>query len=340
MLAPSAALQLNAPLARALRPCFFRSALTCCSSLFFIIVFVNSASAQELSEGEVLKSRTDMVTVPFVVTDARGRRISGLQQNDLAISSEGKPQRIEFFSTGTSRVALVFLLDASGSAREYIGNQREAALSLFTRFGEKSEVAVLRFNDTARIAAPFLTDTQSAREAFVFPATPERHTAIFDAAMAALQLFSERRTDPSERRIIILTSDGLDTASRVKGSDVIQRARREGVSFYVLHFPIYTPQRGRLEPRPPARDFRNLAEKTGGQYFLAGDLQAALSPHNHVELAPIFNSIEEDLASQYLIGFYPDEKFRDGLSHPIALSVKQKGRVRPMRQDFKLISDH
>jgi len=239
MLAPSAALQLNAPPARALRPCFFRSTLVFFSSLFLLIVVVNSAPAQELSEGEILKTRTDMVTVPFVVTDARGRRISGLQQSDLAVSSEGKPQRIEFFSTGTSRVALIFLLDASGSAREYIGNQREAALSLFARFGEKSEVAVLRFSDTARIAAPFLTDTRTAREAFVFPATPERHTAIFDAAMAALQLFSERRADPSERRIIILTSDGLDTASRVKGFDVIQRARREGVSFYVIHFPIY-----------------------------------------------------------------------------------------------------
>ena len=277
--------------------------------------FVRSASAQEIADGEVLKSRTDIVTVPFVATDARGRRVSGVQQSDLILSSDGKTQRIEFLSPGTSRVALIFLLDASGSARQYISDQRDAALSLFARFGPKSEVAVLTFNDTTRVAAPFLAAVEKAREAFVFPATPERRTAIFNAALDALQLFGERRDDPTERRIVILTSDGLDTASNVKGAAVIEQARQDGVSFYVIHFPIYTPQHGRLEPRPAARDFRNLAEKTGGRYFIAGDVKSALSPHPQYDLSPIFKSIEDDLAAQYLIGFYPEETFRDGRTH-------------------------
>jgi VWFA-related protein len=300
----------------------------------------DSVSGQEIAEGEVLKSRTDIVTVPFVVTDARGRRVSGVQQSDLILSSDGRTQRIEFLSAGTSRVALIFLLDASGSARQYISDQRDAALSLFSRFGPKSEVAVLRFNDITNVAAPFLADVETAREAFAFPAMPERRTAIFNAALSAVQLFSERREDPAERRIVILTSDGLDTASNVKGADVIEQARNAGVSFYVIHFPIYTPQDGRLQPRPAARDFRSLAEKTGGRYFIAGDVKSALSAHPQYDLTPIFKSIEDDLAAQYLIGFYPEAAFRDGRPHQIELNAINKVRVKTLRREFILVTDH
>jgi hypothetical protein len=73
--------------------------------------------------------------------------------------------------------------------------------------------------------------------------------------------------------------------------------------------------------RPPSKGFRDLAEKTGGKYFLVGDAKSALRPAAGNDLSPIFQAIEEDLKSQYLLGFYLGETANDGRRHRFSLSL-------------------
>jgi Ca-activated chloride channel homolog len=295
--------------------------------------------AQE-NEDEVVRVRTDLVTVPTTVTDNHGRHIFDLTQADFGLRIDNKPVKVDFFSTGTAQVALAFLLDASGSARDYLLRQRETALSLFARFGPGSRVAVMPFNETLKVAATFTTSIETARAGFNFPAGANRQTAIIDSALSALRIFDEGVSLPGERKIVILTSDGLDTASLKTATEVIRRAREQGVSFYVIHFPIFSPIDGRLAPRPPVKGFRDLAEKTGGRYFMASNARDALAPAASYDLTPIFKAIEEDLASQYLLGFYPDETMRDGGLHRIKIEVagrsRQRLHVSPLREDFTI----
>src|SRR5436190_23970983 len=75
---------------------------------------------QEPNPEDVLRVRTNLVTVPTMVTDVKGRRVAGLKQDDFLIRDEGKIVRLDHFSNGSDRVALVFLLDASGSSRGYL----------------------------------------------------------------------------------------------------------------------------------------------------------------------------------------------------------------------------
>lgn len=305
--------------------------------LLLCVAFIGKA--QE-NEEEVVRVRTDLVTVPAIVKDAKGRRVFGLQQPDFTLKSDNKTVKVDFFSTGTAHVALAFLLDASGSARDYLSRQRDTALSLFARFGPGSRVAVLRFDDRLEIAAPFTTSIGLASKGFKFPAGANRRTAILDAAMGALRVFDESTSLASERRIIILTSDGLDTASETRASEVIRTAHAQGISFYVIHFPIFSPRDGRLLPRPPVKGFRDLAEKTGGRYFMAGTAKDALVPSASYDLTPIFKAIEEDLAGQYLLGFYPADEFRDGRLHRLRLDVNSrtdgKLKVSVLREGFVL----
>ena len=119
----------------------------------------------------------------------------------------------------------------------------------------------------------------------------------------------------AERRIVILISDGLDNASRTKPGAVIEAALNNHVSFYVIHLPLFEPRDGRLSVRSPAKGFRDLAEKTGGKYFLVGDVKSALAPVKDIDLTKIFQAIEEDLKSQYLLGFYLGEVANDGRKH-------------------------
>jgi VWFA-related protein len=290
-------------------------------------------------DDEVVRVNTDLITVPVIVTDARGKRSANLTRQDFEVRDGGRPVRLDYFSAGTERVALLFALDTSGSAREHITRQTEAALAMFTRFGGQSRIAVLQFAEQAEFALPFTTDTNRARDAFKFSARRGRHTAIFDAASVAVRAFNVAGSDARERRIVVLSSDGLDTASRTPHASVIADARLRGVSIYVIHFPLFTPRDGQLVARRPAKGFRELAEQTGGHYFQFSDARAALDPRATYDLAPIFRAITEDLQSQYVLGYYLDAASRASQDHRLQVSLTpahRRLRVRVLRGDYNL----
>jgi Ca-activated chloride channel homolog len=293
--------------------------------------------AQETEPVDVISVRTDLVAVPVSVTDARGRRISDLKQQDFVLTDDGRSVKIDYFASGADQIALAFVLDNSGSLREQLARQRDAALELFSRFGPASSVAVIRFGQQARLLVPFTREADAARTAFSVRVNLSERTAIFDAGMAAVQAYSSRSENSPERRIAILISDGLDTASRANAQQVIAAANRLNVSFYVIQLPLFTPSDGRLVPRPAAKGFRDLAEKTGGRYFVAGTAAAALSPDRRVDLTPVFAAIEADLKSQYVIGFYPGDASRDGkLHHPAVATSNRKLSVNQLRTSYSL----
>ena len=300
---------------------FPRSLLSLLASLLISIL---SFSIRAQEPEDVVRVRTDLVAVPLVVTDARGRRVSGFQAEDFALLDDARPARIDYFASGTDRVALLFAFDASGSAREIVTQQHEAATALFSRFGRGSRVAVLHFGETVRWSAGFTSDAATIEYSFNIPAQATNGTAIFDAAATAVRSFDGSGGFSTERRIVLLMSDGLDTRSSTRYSTVIEAARLRGVSFYVIHFPLFSPSEGRLEPRPPAKGFRELAEQTGGRYFRIGDVQTALSPHPHYDLTQVFQAIENDLRGQYVVGFYPGDAARDGQTHSVTVRLSSK----------------
>src|SRR5438874_2525818 len=318
----------------------FPSRLVIATNLFALCLvgLIPTARAQE--PGDVVRVRTDLVAVPVIVTDPRGRRVSDLQAADFAVRDERGPLKIDYFAFGTERVALLFALDTSGSAREIIERQRAAALALFARFGHGSRVAVLHFGDLVELTIPFTSNSEAALASFSVGARESRGTAIFDGAAAAVRSFDGSGGFSNERRIVILMSDGLDTLSSTSYRRAIDTAQARGVSFYVVHFPLFTPREGRLVQRTPSKGFRELAEQTGGQYFRLGDAKSALDPHATVDLAPVFQAIEHDLRSQYVLGFYPGESARDALPHKVEVSLTsarhRKLRVQQLKSSYRL----
>lgn len=311
--------------------------------ILFLMSFCGSVRAQSESDPEapdVVRVRTDLVTIPLFVTDRNGQRVPGLTLEDFGAQVDGRKLKPQYFAAGTERVALCFALDTSGSARETINRQSEAALALFSRFGPQSRVAVWHFGARPLLVANFTPSAESVRPGFNLAAISDERTAIFDAAAAAVRSFERGDGDPAERRILILISDGLDTASQTKAQAVINDAQQRAVSIYVIHLPLFAPRDGRLQPRPAAKGFRSLAEATGGRYFMVGDAQAALAPRASVDLQPVFKAIEEDLRGQYVLGFYPDDASRDNRFHRLSISLTARQhrnlRVRQLREGYVL----
>lgn len=276
------------------------------------------------NEDEVVKVDTDLFVVPIRVRDKRGQAAAILTEQDLFLKDADHVTAGLTLYHGADRVAVVFALDQSGSLRDIVAQQREAALALAGRFGDKSQVAVMRFAEKPSLVAPFASDITAAREAFNFPAPGNQHTAIFDAAVAAVNAFAGLPRVRSERRLVVLISDGLDNASSLNANSAIQAALQSHVSFYVVHLPLFEPRDGRLAVRSPAKGFRDLAEKTGGKYFLVGNGRASLAPETNRannDLTPIFQAIEDDLRSQYLLGWYAGEGSRDGRNHSFTITL-------------------
>ncbi len=286
---------------------------------------VKSLAQDTFENDDVISVSTDLLLFPIRIRDKRGQAVRGLQQSDLALKDKDQVTAGLYFAPGTDRVAMVFALDQSGSLREIISQQRDAAVALFGRFSDRSSIAVLRFAEAPSVVAPFGRDSSAVREAFSFAAGTNRRTAIFDAAAKALQMFDDLPQVRAERHIVVLISDGLDNASQTKASAVIDAALKKRVSFYVIHLPLFAPRAGRLSVRSPSRGFRELAQQTGGKYFLVGDEDDALILERTNDLTPIFQAIEEDLRSQYLLGFYISETARDGRRHRFSLSLVPPG---------------
>lgn len=295
-----------------------------CAILFACVgMYAAPVAGQEKppTDDEVLRVSTDLLLFPARVRDKNAKRPSGLTEKDLSLKDPDGVVSSLYFSAGVDRVAMVFALDQSGSLREIIGRQRSAAISLYGRFGSLSSIAVLHFSDRPTIVASFSRNSTLAANAFEISALRNQPTAIFDAAAEAVEMFKTLPRVRSERRIVILISDGLDNFSATKPEAVINAARMDRVSFYVIHLPLFEPRDDRLAVRQPAKGFRDLAEKTGGKYFLAND--SPLAPSATVDLAATFQAIEDDLKSQVLIGFYLNEKANDGARHTFSLSVPQ-----------------
>ncbi len=265
-----------------------------------------------MAADDVVRIDTRLVVFPIRVRDKRGQAVAGLTENDLTIKDEDNATTGLYLYRGADRVSLVFALDQSGSLREIMNQQREASLALFGQFGQKSQVAIVRFAERPKLALAFGRDLDATRAAFSVSAASNQHTTIFDAAAAATKLFETLPRIRSERRLVILLSDGLDTASTVKPRAVIEAALKSQVTFYVIHLPLFTPIDGRLRVRPPAKGFRELAEKTGGRYFLVGNASSPLASQANSDLSAVFKAIEEDLKSQYLLGFYTRQSSNDG----------------------------
>ncbi|MBV8857793.1 MAG: VWA domain-containing protein [Acidobacteria bacterium] len=316
------------------------------AAAFFLqlLVFNFVCSAQEptpTSSGdeEVVRVRTDLVVVPVFVNDSHGRRVPGLTQADFQVLDNGRPVEASYFAAGAETVALLFLLDASGSTRETITQQRETALALFSHFGARSRVAVIQFREQAELTQDFTRDLRAARKAFQIASLPDRRTAIFDAARDAVRAFAANGRNAAERRIVVLVSDGLDTASTTAPAPVIAEANAAGVSFYVVHLPLYAPSDGRLAARKPSRGFRELAEKTGGQFFVVGDARSSLDPHAEHDLSPIFRAIAEDLQSQYVLGYNAGAAAAEPGPHRVEVRLNtpqaRKLRVRQLRETYE-----
>lgn len=250
--------------------------------------------------GVVALQRIDVTGLPevevyFTVVDDRGDSVLGLTAAELVVSLDGVPQQIlgvRSALAGGEHLAVALLFDRSGSMKTGFEPAREAALDFLGRLSDRDQVAVVGFDETIAVQQALTADLAAARGALA-ALERGRDTALYDAILAGVDQLRSAGTD---RRAIVVLSDGRDTRSRASLEDALVGARDAGVAIYALGLPVESDQDA----------LARMSSDTGGSY------RQASAPG---EIRSLYQSIAEQLANQYLLVFRAapgaDERWHD-----------------------------
>ena len=258
----------------------------------------------------------DVVQVTAIVTDDRGRFVSGLTQKDFQVAEDGKPQPITAFSAEHTPLELVTAIDVSGSVREALPGMKKAATRFLGGLEPADQVTVVGFNDNIFTLARRSTD-QVVRERAIGRLAAWGGTALYDAIVHGIGVLGRQ----TGRRAIVLFTDGEDQSSHAPMETAI--AQVEGSDAM-----IYPVGQGRaVNSKDLQKLLQRLAATSGGRAFFS-DTPAKLDE--------VFAEILDDLHHQYLLAYPAPDDQRDGKWHRVSVVAHGgKYKVRA-RQGYRL----
>lgn len=262
-----------------------------------------ASSGEEIGEDEVLRVTTSLVSVPVSVMNRDGRYVFDLKQEDFHIYEDGEEQQIAHFSNVEQPFTVVMLMDSSSSTVSYMEQIKEAAAAFIAQLREKDSVLPITFDGLLR---PLLYNRTSNRRALNAALAKMRTdegnngTKLYDSVDFAYQLLKRIRG----RKAIILFTDGDDTWSKATLEGTLRDATELDALIYTIHYGS----------SPSASYLTALAEKTGGHFYQADDIEM---------VKRAFIAVAEELRHQYSIGYYPKEAARRGGERQIKIKVNR-----------------
>jgi Ca-activated chloride channel family protein len=292
--------------------------------VFAVLTAFILAAGSVFGQQATFKSGTSIVPVLTTVTDSQGRLVPNLEQDEFTILDNGKPQAITLFQNETQPFTVVVMLDFSFSMTTHLDLLKQATEQFILRLLPADRGQVGAFSDKIQFSGEFTNDRDDLVAAlkdlqFGNP------TRLYDAIDASIDMLK----DVDGRKVVLVFTDGDDTASRRGMGDVLDRAKATETMVYAIglesEFPIGP---GRMQRTRPDRGLRKLADETGGGYF---ELKKT------TELAPTFTRVAQELHSLYTIGFQP--AVLDNKEHRLEVKMKQAGQTGRARRTYIASAD-
>lgn len=279
-------------------------------------------------QDDVLRIRTEEVLLPVSVRDEAGAPVGDLGQEKFVVFDNGVRQQITSFNQRRVPANIVLLLDASSSVFSQMRFIREAAKRFMQGLLKEDKVCVVQFSDRVELLQDWTPATQLSQleKSVDWRYHPGLRTTFYDGLYLAAH---EQLSKVEGRHIIILLTDGLDTALKQKASyaEALNAVRQADGSVYVVSLTAYL--RAELEAKLGTKKIRRmfsgydpkevayylnlidkseklleeLAVQTGGRMFL---------PIKDEELATAYGAIAEELRTQYIITYQPKPKASAG----------------------------
>jgi Ca-activated chloride channel homolog len=254
---------------------------------------------------------TRLVNVAVNVVDEHGTPVGGFEKKDFQIFEDGKLQTIAVFEKeSASPLSIVLAIDASETVLTSAKLEREAA-KRFVRgiLREQDELDLMEFADNVREIVPF-TNQAKRIETGLGDIEKGTDTALYDAIYLASDRLTETKADAGRRRVIVLITDGGDTAKRSQYTQALEEAERAGAMIYSIIIVPIAADAGRNTGGEHA--LIQMSEDTGGKYYYVEDPK---------DLEPAFRHVSEDLRTQYLLGYYAPQKGGDSAFRRIRVTM-------------------
>jgi Ca-activated chloride channel family protein len=267
--------------------------------------------------GLTVASDVNVVQVIAIVTDAKGRFVSGLGESAFHVFEDDTPQSVSHLIGEGAPREVVVAVDMSSSMTDAMPQVRKAVRAFLSALRPDDQLTLLAFNDNVFTLARRETDA-GARLRAVDRLAPWGGTALYDVLLRAMEMLSHRKG----RKVLVVFTDGEDQSSRASLADVERRAETNDA-------PIYMIGQGRGTTDSRLRDIlEKLARMSGGR---------ALHTDHMDELEPAFAEIIAELDNQYLLGYEPANGARDGSWRRIRLEVDGPGRRVRARQGYRAL---
>lgn len=264
-----------------------------------------AACVTAVGQTQVPTFRSAVDAVRVDVSVMRGTTpVSGLTAGNFTVTDSGVPQVIDRIAVDTAPLSIVLALDTSGSlSAEGLSHLVDAARALVQSLKAEDSVALLTFDEPAQLRVPMTRD-RGALVTALGTLHPDGATALYDALFFALQI---RPPTIDARSIMLVFSDGHDTASWLSKATIVEATRRSGV---VAHVVELMPERWQGAARSEA--LNEIAAAAGGRRW---------SARSSRDLRELFAQVLEELRSRYLLTYYPTGGVRQGW-HEVKVTLK------------------
>ena len=259
-------------------------------SLTFLAALAAGTAAQEPSIA-VFKSGVEQVAVAAQVRDARGRLVKDLKSTDFELYDDGQKRALSNVWSEPSPASVAILMDASGSMSTKMARARETATALVAGLKPGAdEIALYSFDTVLQEVRPF-SSAFSATETVWNSTRAYGATSLWDAIAETSQKISDRQ----RRRALVVITDGVDSASTLKPSDVSAIASSLDVPVYVLVIDFALDDTD-VREAPITGPMADLAAWTGGD---------ALAVRDPLSMLEATERLLSELHHQYMIAFEP-----------------------------------
>jgi VWFA-related protein len=299
-----------------------------------LFLFSSAGAAFRLGaqDDTTFKTEVRVVNVLASVRTKKGEIIRDLTKDDFSITEDGRSQAIKYFARQSDLpLTLGLMVDTSMSQRRVLDSERTASFRFLDQVlrESKDQVFIMQF-DMAMILRQALTSSVGKlNDALSYVDLPTRKelevgsskgTVLYDAVVKASNEIMKKQ---SGRKALLLLTDGVDVGSDATVTDAAEAAQRADTLIYSILFSdsgFYS-----FGGADGSRGLTKMARETGGGFY-------EVSKKHGIE--QIFDAIQDELRSQYSLGYVSDQPVRISEFRKIQLSVKEKGLVVQARDRY------
>lgn len=250
----------------------------------------------------------DLVVLHTTVVDDHGRVVSELGQPSFRVFENNVEQKLTLFRNEDVPITVGLILDNSASMRENRASMKAGALTFVDTSNRMDEVFLVNFNDDyyLDIEGKDFTNSVDELKTALEKTQTRGSTSFYDAVRASLK---HLKRGTRQKRVLLIVSDGVDNTSLSSFKTLLEEAQQSEATLYIIALPC---AEGGRDCRKAKRQMRQLATTTGGLAYF---------PTSTTDVEELCKKIAHDIRNQYVLGYYPTNRARDGTFRQVRVEV-------------------